>query len=232
MKRIFAIGLFFLMAFSSAVLADKRQVVVELFTSQGCSSCPPADRLLRELSEEDGVIALALHVDYWDYIGWQDKFALPQFTKRQKYYAHAMGEKMIYTPQIVVNGQSHVVGSDVDVVRALIDQHSNDGSSIDLTVERQGSSAVITANGRHADLPEMDVHLVQYLDEQPVTISRGENSGKTIVYSNIVRSWTNIGRWTGEGNLHLEAPVSTDMPFVVLLQQAGFGPILAAQMLD
>lgn len=232
MKRVFAIGLFFFMALSSAVLADNKPVVVELFTSQGCSSCPPADRLLRELSEEDGVIALALHVDYWDYIGWQDKFALPQFTKRQKYYAHAMGEKMIYTPQIVVNGQSHVVGSDVQVVRALIEQSSDDGPIVDLSVERNGTAAVVTATGLQAGLPEMDVHLVQYIDEKPVTISRGENSGKTIIYSNIVRSWTNAGRWSGEGKLHLEAPVSQDMPLVVLLQQAGFGPILAAQLVD
>jgi len=78
----------------------------------------------------------------------------------------------------------------------------------------------------------LDVYLVQYIDEKPVTISRGENSGKTITYSNIVQSWINAGRWSGEGKLHLEAPVSEDMPLVVLLQQAGFGPILAAQMLE
>ena len=232
MTRIFAIGLFFFTALTSAVLADKRPVVVELFTSQGCSSCPPADRLLRELSEEDGIIALALHVDYWDYIGWEDKFALPQFTKRQKYYAHAMGEKMIYTPQIVVNGHSHVVGSDGQVVRALIEQYSNDEQSIELSVKRQGAAAIITAIGLLDDLPPLDVYLVQYIDEKPVTISRGENLGKTITYSNIVQSWINAGRWSGEGKLHLEAPVTEDMPLVVLLQQAGFGPILAAQMLE
>ena len=98
-------------------------VVVELFTSQGCSSCPPADKLMHELAKRDDVIALALHVDYWDYIGWKDVFAQPEFTARQRAYARLGNRKMIYTPQMVINGRDHVVGSNPKDTNALISSH-------------------------------------------------------------------------------------------------------------
>lgn len=232
MKRILA-SAFFALGLSSAVgFADEAPVVVELFTSQGCSSCPPADRLLGDLANEEGVIALSLHVDYWDYIGWEDQLAQPQFTKRQKYYAHAMGEKMIYTPQIIINGETHLVGSNSSAVRDMIESQDRSISPLSLAVERAGEGVVINVVPKSAALPEMDVHLVQYLPEISAEITRGENAGKVIVYSNAVQHWTNIGRWTGRGDLTVEAPAVADLPIVVLLQTAGYGPIIAAVEID
>ena len=113
-----------LMAVAGIAAAESRPVVVELFTSQGCSSCPPADAFLHELSQRDDVIALALHVDYWDYIGWKDIFAQPAFTKRQKAYAKAGGRRSVYTPQMIIGGQDHVVGTHEENASALIQQHA------------------------------------------------------------------------------------------------------------
>ena len=227
--RRFALALTFIAGLLPvAGAAGDRTVVVELFTSQGCSSCPPADQLLHELSDAEGVLALALHVDYWDYIGWKDVFASAQFTKRQKYYAHAMGEKMVYTPQVVVNGQDHTIGSHASDVLTLIANHAQGQDTVDLSAERSSGSVSISATARDGNAGAMDVHVVQYLPEQSVAITRGENSGKTIVYSNIVREWNNVGQWTGRGTLSLTAPVSADLPVAVILQEKGYGPIVAA----
>jgi len=212
----------------ATVAASDRPVVVELFTSQGCSSCPPADLLLHELSKTEGVLALALHVDYWDYIGWEDIFASAQYTKRQKYYAHAMGEKMIYTPQIVVNGQDHTIGSDVSDVLTLIANHAQNEDVVALSAERSSDAISISAKMIGEGAAPMDVHVVQYLPQQSVKITRGENSGKTIVYANIVQDWANVGQWTGRGTLSLMASVSSDLPVAVILQEKGYGPIIAA----
>mgnify|MGYP000680805641 CR=1 FL=1 len=122
-------------------------VVVELYTSQGCSSCPPADAFLeRELAERDDVIALALHVDYWDYIGWKDDFADPAYTRRQRSYAHAAGHRTIYTPQMIIGGVDHVIGSHPSEVKGFIAQHEKLASDVSVTLERNGDSLEITLN--------------------------------------------------------------------------------------
>ena len=123
-------------------------VVVELFTSQGCSACPAADRMLAKLAGHDDVLALALHVDYWDYIGWEDVFADPAYTKRQKAYAHAVGERMIYTPQMVVQGEERIVGTSPAELMEAIGAHAGEDGRVALEARREGGSVRGEARGR------------------------------------------------------------------------------------
>jgi len=228
-----ALALTFLISLLPAALhAAERPVVVELFTSQGCSSCPPADRYLTELAKDDDVIALAWHVDYWDYLGWKDEFADPKYTERQKHYARSMGEKMIYTPQAVVDGRSHTVGSDAAKVMKLVDYARDEAPQLDLSVERDGNMIIIRAEVLERLQGKVDVNLVHYQPSAEVKITRGENAGSTIMYTNIVSEYLHVGTWGGLGTLDLEAPIISDLPMVVMLQQKGYGPILAAVELN
>ena len=206
-------------------------VVVELYTSQGCPSCPPADALLAKLAEDPAVIALALHVDYWDYIGWEDSFASPGFTKRQKAYAKAAGERMIYTPQMVVGGVERVVGHEPDAVAAAIARSAAIRSPVRLMVSRAGDKIVIRAEANPPlDSPAI-VQLVGYAPGKTVEIGRGENAGMTVDYRNIVTSWEAVGEWSGQGPLELSAAFGQG-PGVVIVQSAGPSEILAAVRVD
>lgn len=205
-------------------------VVVELYTSQGCSSCPPADALLTEISDRDDIIALALHVDYWDYLGWADGFADPAFTQRQRDYARAAGKRMIYTPQMVIGGQDHIVGHKPQDLRAALRAHAAKRSPVSLVVSRQGDIVDIAAEAEQGTGP-MVVQLVRYTPEQSVAIRRGENAGRNIVYSNIVTRWQNLADWNGYQALSLRAEVTGNQPLVVIIQSEGHGAILAAERL-
>lgn len=217
---------------SGAVAAQEDDpVVVELFTSQGCSSCPPADTLLAELATRDDVIALALHVDYWDYIGWADRFAQPAFTKRQKGYARAGGWKTIYTPQVVIEGQHHAVGSREEQVRALIDRHAAVPSPVALSIARDGDILRIEARAVNDPVGAADVHVVRYVKEAEIDIKHGENAGRNLRYTHIVEDWTVAARWDGAGSFEASVPVSGTLPVVVLVQKADQGSILAAARL-
>jgi hypothetical protein len=205
-------------------------VVVELFTSQGCSSCPPADELMGQLAGMPGVIALSLHVDYWDYIGWTDTLASPQFTERQKSYAHAAGDNMIYTPQMIVAGRDRVEGNRPGEVAASIAQQRDVASPVSLTMARNGGDLVIHAE-TSAPLPQgAVVQLVQYVPQKVVDIGLGENAGRTVTYHNVVTSWKKIGDWSGAGALDLTA-AAADGPVVVIIQTVGAKAILAAARL-
>ncbi len=217
------------MALGGAVQAAET-VVVELFTSQGCSSCPPADRILGELAEDDDVIALAFHVDYWDYLGWKDEFGSPANTKRQKAYAHAMGERSVYTPHMVIGGQEHVVGSRGMKVAKAIQRHQRTAMPVTVRVEREGDSVAIRADGA-GNLPNMIVHLATYTPKATVDVRRGENAGRTLTYHNVVRSFTPVGRWNGQGTFSASAPVQSNLPVVVLVQARNGGAILGAAQL-
>lgn len=207
---------------------DRSPVVVELFTSQGCSSCPPADALLHKLSKRDDVIALALHVDYWDYIGWKDKFALAGHTKRQKAYARTAGRRMIYTPQMIINGTDHVVGTHPMDVAELIDRHEETPAAVTVSVTQSGDTYTVNASALNGNPGSSEVMLVRYEPEAVVEITRGENAGRELTYTNIVRGWETLGVW--DGNAPFEARVEIDPPAVVFVQSAGFGPILAADV--
>ncbi|WP_078059100.1 DUF1223 domain-containing protein [Tropicimonas marinistellae] len=206
----------------------RNRVVVELFTSQGCSSCPPADALLERLAERDDVLALALHVDYWDYIGWADSFARPEHTKRQKAYARLAGSRTIYTPQMVIGGVEQIVGArPMDVMDAVL-RHVGQAAEVELVAMRDGASLRITAAKPANPSGKMLVQLVRYIPHRIVKIERGENAGKTVEYTNIVSDWQILEEWTGAAPLEIVADASGSDSAAVIVQQAENGRILAA----
>ena len=233
MRTISAIGLLALAALTPGLsTAESRlPIVVELFTSQGCSSCPPADSMLADLARRDGVIALALHVDYWDYIGWPDTFASAAHTARQEAYARAAGERMVYTPQIIVNGEDRVVGGDTFAVMESLQAHADRTTPVDLHVARDGDELRIEAEPLHLAQP-LHVMLVRYIPKDEVVITGGENAGLTMAYHNIVTSWEDLGPWDGKEPLSITRKIDGTQPVVVLLQEPGPGPIRAAAKLD
>ena len=188
----------FLIATVVAAHAEPR-ALLELFTSQGCSSCPPADKLLGELSADPSIIALSLPIDYWDYLGWKDTLASPAHAALQRAYAHMRGDRQVYTPQIVVNGAMHVLGSDQAAIErtiALTDQKTGVMSvPVSLTVGDNGVSVKVeSAESAHN---AGEVWLCPVAKAIAVAIGRGENRGHTVTYHNVVRGWLKLGEWTG-----------------------------------
>ncbi len=183
---------------TGAVHAAPR-AVIELFTSQGCSSCPPADALAGELSHDPSIIVMSLPIDYWDYLGWKDTLAIPGHTNRQRAYARTRGDREVYTPQVVVNGVVHVLGSDKSAIEDAIVKTDKQPGMLSLPVslsiaDGQISVSVPAAEGVAA---KGEVWLCPITKDMPVTISRGENSGHTVTYHNVVRRWIKLGDWNG-----------------------------------
>ncbi len=228
MKRLILSALALGVVCATGALAQDRPVVVELFTSQGCSSCPPADRLLGELSQRDDVIALALHVDYWDYIGWEDPFGDAAHAKRQRAYASAGGRKSVYTPEMIVNGQTDVVGAKPMKLSQAIAAHQNEPAKVDLTLSRRGNTLDITARALSAIKGPFTVHMLRYIPSAMTQIKRGENAGHTFEYHNIAKNWTVLGEWDAQEPLEISTGLSGDEPVVVLIQRAKAGQIVAA----
>ena len=212
---------------ASPVVAEDNPVVVELFTSQGCSSCPPADDIFAELAQRDDVLALALHVDYWDYIGWTDEFASPAFTERQKSYARVHEKQSVYTPQMIVGGRDVLVGAKPMKLAELIQQHGDAAPTVRLAVMRVDGRVEIAASDARAPGP-MVVDLVTYIPRRTVEIERGENAGRTLDYHNIVSSWTRIGVWNGKGEFRASVPLATSDEAAVIVQRVGPREIVAA----
>lgn len=207
--------------------------VVELYTSQGCSSCPPADEFLGELVAGGEVIALSLHVDYWDYLGWRDAFASPDNTRRQVAYRDAVKARSVYTPQIVVNGVDRMVGSNRSEVLASIRRHAQTPASarIDLAVE-DGMLKVEISPVRPVDAP-CTVWVVAYHSPSPVAIEDGENRGRTITYHNVTKDFMRLGVWKGGGQRSVTAPIPSGASgMAVLLQEGGYGRIVAAERIE
>jgi hypothetical protein len=219
-------------AMAGAQTTSEPVVVIELYTSQGCSSCPPADEFLAALAADPRVVPLALHVDYWDYIGWKDGFAQPQFTKRQKDYARAIGSRTIYTPQMIVGGLDRVEGHRPVQVTSLIDTHLRQGPSVALEMDRDGAVLEIRAKAlRPLDEP-VRVQLVRYRPSETVEIGRGENAGRTVTYYNIVTLWQPLGDWSGAEPLSITTDVPGPDAVVVILQAPGPSAIVAAARID
>ena len=208
-------------------LAD-RPVVVELFTSQGCSSCPPADAILAELADRDDVIALGLHVDYWDYIGWKDQFADPLFTKRQRAYARVAGARSVYTPQMIIDGVDHVVGTKPMKLMARIDANKARTTPVTLRLTRDGDRVRIRANSSEAFPRGATIRVATYTPKASVDISRGENAGRRLTYHNVVRKLVDISTWDGTGEFRATVQSPDGVPLVVLIQEGHHGPMLAA----
>lgn len=219
------------LAVAQGAQAQNGPVVVELFTSQGCSSCPPADDLLRQMAARDDLIALALHVDYWDYIGWKDAFASPAFTARQHRYALAADSQMLYTPQFIVAGVARIEGvRPMELMDGIRTQAGID-SGVTVRATRAGGQVHIVAQST-APLPHpVVVQFVRYLPQETVTITRGENAGRTLTYANIVTDWQRLGQWTGQAPFTTDVKADDSHGVVVIVQQPGPGQILAAARL-
>ncbi len=206
-------------------------VVVELFTSQGCSSCPPADAFLGELAGRKDVLPLAFHVDYWDYIGWKDPFASPIATERQYSYGHSLGLNMVYTPQMVIGGSHDAVGSDQGAVNQAIGADAN-RPKLTLSVWRDAAGAykVAIPAGAESSGPAT-VWLALFDHAHKTTVQRGENSGSTLTEFNIVREWRKIGEWNGQATeiaLNLTPESDEYDACAVLVQDNGYGAIRGA----
>ena len=216
---------------ASAQDDDRGPVLVELFTSQGCHSCPPADAILGELAQRPDVIALALHVDYWDYLGWRDSLAIPGNTDRQKEYRETRRQRSIYTPQAMIDGEIDVVGSrEYDMGRAIeIARDKPNPARVEFDDVNGRMIARIAPRVEDYGLSKpATVWMVTYALPQTVDIQRGENAGKTLTYHNVVTSWVRMGEWRGEAT-NYDAPMAEGAGGAVVLIQAGRGgPILGA----
>jgi len=179
--------------------ADPR-AVVELFTSQGCSSCPPADKLLGELAKDPSVIALSMPIDYWDYLGWKDTLADSRFSARQKAYSHMRGDRDVYTPQMIVNGETHVIGSDrARVEGAIGDTGRRDHvMSVPVTMTLSGKQITVTVAAAKDPMPAHgEIWICSISKSVPISIGRGENRGREVTYHNVVRNLVKVGDWNG-----------------------------------
>jgi hypothetical protein len=204
--------------------ADQR-VVVELFTSQGCSSCPAADKLLAELSKDPTILPISLSVDYWDYLGWKDTLALPGHAKRQRAYSGARGDRAVYTPQAVVNGATHVLGSDKQAIERAV-KHARANAhrpAVPVTLSVADGKIHVDIQAAKQPVQNAEIWLCPMKKKVPVVIGRGENRGQSITYTNVVRGWIKLGEWKGEA-LQLSKPLS-ELPagtefdsFAVLVQ--------------
>lgn len=212
-----------------AQTAHQPSTVVELYTSQGCSSCPPADELLGMLVTDEDILGLSFAVTYWDYIGWKDTFGTKENDARQSQYQKALDSRYVYTPQMVIDGREHVVGSDASGVKSLIEKYSGTANNLPLTWSFNGNKLEI-------HLPSSDkqatIWLVDLDRMTNVDIERGENTGKTVTYHNIVRNVRSLGEWDGTARtfeLNLaEIRQSGRDGCAIIVQQAGYGPIFAA----
>jgi hypothetical protein len=230
-----------LIGFGTPALAAEAvdvKAVVELFTSQGCSSCPPADRVLGELARDPHILAVSFPVDYWDYIGWKDTLAEPTYTLRQQAYAKTSGRSEVYTPQAIINGVAAAVGSDRDQIEEEENTTAKRAGvlSVPMKVAEQGDKINISVGAAPSGAPtNAAVFLIALASKRTVTVQRGENAGSTLTYSNVVRAITKVGDWNGapinlQASLN-QAHLNDADAYAVILQEGGRGApstILAA----
>ncbi len=237
-RRVVMAGAAILAGCTTALAGEHNRAFIELFTSQGCSSCPPADALMSEFQHDPDLITVSLPVDYWDYIGWKDTLAQPDFSKRQKAYAMARGDNHVYTPQVVVNGVTHVVGSDRGEILAAARSSFGEKGAMMLQLALQSDSDKLTVDAGEALFDSAKwgaLWLMHIARARTVAIGRGENTGKTITYTNVVRDIRKIGDWNGHATRY-EIPAAdlktSDSDGYALVLQASsggrIGPVLAA----
>jgi hypothetical protein len=195
-----ALGVCAIVAIIRPAHADPR-AVVELFTSQGCSSCPPADKILGELAKDPSVIAMSMPIDYWDYLGWKDTLADARFSARQKAYSQVRGDREVYTPQAVINGSVHVIGSDRAGIENAIDTtRKTDGvMSVPVTMTQSGKeiNVSVAASSKAPAAMHGEVWICSISKAVQISIGRGENGGRQITYYNVVRNLLKVGDWNG-----------------------------------
>lgn len=213
---------------------QKQPILVELFTSQGCSSCPPADQILGELQKRDDVVALSFSIDYWDYIGWRDTLASHENTLRQQAYEKTLPSHRVYTPQMVVDGVQDVVGNQRRDVLDVIAQRVKEtrGKRVPVSIMQKGDEVQVQIGAGPAPSPSATVWLAHTLSSRTVNIAKGENSGRVITYHNVVRGFSAVGMWSGQA-ITLELPAQgrqgeiTD-GVAVWVQASKQGPVLGA----
>ena len=219
--------------FSAPAAADNSVVVVELYTSQGCSSCPPADDILAEIADRDNVIALGLHVDYWDYLGWKDELAKPEFAERQARFNTLMKSRYrLVTPQMIFNGEHYVAGPNRRKALMYIEMMSAATEPVNMTLSRDGGSLEIKLSAKGGKSAPSEIHVVGYAPKIPVKIKRGENAGRNIEYVNTVTSWETIAAWDGVGARTLRHDLPSEDKYAVIVQTQNLGPVLVARRLD
>jgi hypothetical protein len=215
------------------------RAVIELFTSQGCSSCPPADKLLSDLRNDSSLVTLTLPIDYWDYLGWKDTLALPGHAARQKAYSHMRGDREIYTPQVVVNGLIQALGSDRgEIEKAMAQGRRTDATlKVAIRVAIDGERITVTLPNGNGDDASGEVWLCPLSRSVAVGIGRGENRGRTITYTNVVRRWVKLGTWSGKSQtftVPLDTVNAAGVDEVAILVQNGSsdrpGAILGATL--
>ena len=237
MFRLLVLATAAALALAVPAAAGERATVVELYTSQGCNSCPPADAILGDLAGRDDVIALSFHIDYWDYLGWKDTFSSAESTSRQKQYARFLGSRGVYTPQMVIGGVAHAVGSRRERVEELIDAvAARDGQRTEVSLVEGAPGEVLVRIG--AAPPDFTsdrksaIWLVRFDASQTVPIERGENAGRTITYHRVVRAIERIGWWKGEAlELSLQLADLRDGGrdgCAIIVQQGSHGQIFGA----
>ena len=218
----------------SEEIKTRPRAVVELFTSQGCAACPPADKIFLELTDRSDILALSYHVDYWDYIGWVDTFGSPENSELQRSYAKSLGNARVYTPQMVINGAMDVVGSRRDEIESGIET-GNLSVIVDLNYSNGLLDVRIPGN---SDGYESVVYLVTFRSRADVAIKRGENRGKFVTYAHIVTSRQIIGMWDPQKGAQLVLPMAelldgdNDGVVIIVQQQTegNPGPILGASL--
>ena len=195
-----AIGVCAIVAIIRPAHAEPR-AVVELFTSQGCSSCPPADKVIGDLAKDPSVIALSMPIDYWDYLGWKDTLADARFSARQQAYSRVRGDRGVYTPQVVVNGSVHLIGSDrAGIEEAIGDTRKADGvMSVPVSMALAGKQITVSVAGSNKSPAAMhgEVWICSIAKEVSIAIGRGENRGREVTYHNVVRNLLKVGDWNG-----------------------------------
>lgn len=231
-----AVAALALTAVPPAQAGGKRPVVVELYTSQGCSSCPPADALLARLAERKDVLAMSLPVTYWDMLGWKDTLASDANTRRQKAYALAMGRGGVYTPQMIVDGSSDVVGGRESAVDAAIAARLADMTAVPVSLSATHTEIHVSVGpGDTSPSANATIWLFHILGKASVAVGAGENDGRTLAYRNVVRDVKAIGLWKGYA-------VSLDLPraelasaphdgVAVVVQQGGYGRVVGAALI-
>ena len=195
-----ALGVCAIVAIIRPALAEPR-AVVELFTSQGCSSCPPADKVIGELAKDPSVIALSMPIDYWDYLGWKDTLADARFSARQQAYSRVRGDRGVYTPQVVVNGSAHLVGSDrAGIEGAIGDTRKTDGVMslpVSMTLAGKQITVSVAASEKGPAATHGEIWICSISKEVSIAIGRGENRGREVTYHNVVRNLLKVGDWNG-----------------------------------
>lgn len=205
--------------------------MVELFTSQGCSRCPPADRNLAELADRDDVLALALHVDYWDYLGWRDTFGQAEHTARQAEYRDKLGSRVLFTPQMIVEGAASVPGFRLDLIDAAIEKAERLRHPVSIDIRHDDGMLLADITGAQ-DGPST-IWVATYDQSATVAIERGENAGQTITYRNIVDKLMKVGPWHGAGSDSLPLPQpGPGEGIAVWLQDDHSGHILGASFIE